>query len=323
MSKYKNSQYVRQEALIKSSDIFSGDKGNGYFKGAPRAFVLRDGMNNLYKPIRVGVVKYFKDNNISWWGGNTPSGHTLSSQIACLNHLFAIMSDKEAVLAMLNGVRDEFVDVLPVKCDAEPQYIGFEVVSAEDHLNEKSSTRGSNCTSVDAFIYAVHRGDEKRWLIPIEWKYTEHYGNEDKSNEDRPNEDKGSNGKGQERVRRYSALTDASSQLKSLGNYYGSIYYQEPFYQLMRQTLWAENIIKHSEEEKLVAEGYLHIHVIPNDNKDLLDKKYRVSGKGMEETWRSMLKDQSKYVIVDPQRLFAPIADKYLQLSSYLEKRYW
>ena len=72
-----------------------------------------------------------------------------------------------------------------------------------------------------------------------------------------------------------------------------------------------------------MAEDYLHIHVIPNDNKDLLDKKYRVSGKGMEETWRSMLKDQSKYVIVDPQRLFAPITDKYPQLSSYLEKRYW
>ena len=114
MSKYKNSQYVRQEVLIESSEIFSGDKGNGYFKGAPRPFILRDGMNNLYEPIREGVVKYFKDNNISWWGGNTPSGHTLSSQIACLNHLFAIMNDKEAVLAMLNGVRNEFMDVLPV-----------------------------------------------------------------------------------------------------------------------------------------------------------------------------------------------------------------
>ena len=61
-------------------------------------------------------------------------------------------------------------------------------------MNENTSTRGSNCTSVDAFIYAVHRGDEKRWLIPIEWKYTENYSNEDKSNEDRPNEDKGPNG---------------------------------------------------------------------------------------------------------------------------------
>ena len=321
MSRYKNSQYIRQEDLMNNSDIFSGDKGNGYFMGKPRHFVLKDGMNNLYEPIRNDVIRYFKDNKISWWGGDKPSGHTLSSQIACLNHLFAIMGDKEAVLAMLNGVRDEFKEVLSVQCDAAPQYIGFEVVSEEDPLNEKTSTRGSNCTSVDAFIYAKHK-DDSIWLIPIEWKYTEHYANLDKSNEDRQGEEKGSNGKGQERVRRYSALTDASLQLKSLDSYYGSIYYQEPFYQLMRQTLWAENVVK-LKEEKLKADNYMHIHVIPSANKDLLDKKYSVSGMGMEETWRSMLTNQSKYIIVDPQKLLEPIKAKYPELASYLKKRYW
>jgi hypothetical protein len=321
MSRYKNSQYARQEDLINNSDIFNGDKGNGYFMGKARPFVLKDGMNNLYEPIRNDVVRYFKDNEISWWGGDKPSGHTLSSQIACLNHLFAIMNDKSSVLAMLNGVRDEFEKVLPVECDANPQYIGFEVVSKKDPLNEKASTRGSNCTSVDAFIHAKHR-DGSIWLIPMEWKYTEHYANQDKSNEDRQGEEKGSNGKGQERVRRYSALTDASLQLKSLDSYYGSIYYQEPFYQLMRQTLWAENVVK-LKEEKLKADNYMHLHVIPSANKDLLDKKYSVSGMGMEETWRSMLCNQSKYIIVDPQKLLEPIKDKYPELASYLEKRYW
>ena len=321
MSRYKNSQYARQEDLINNSDIFNGDKGNGYFMGKARPFVLKDGMNNLYEPIRNDVIRYFKDNEISWWGGDKPSGHTLSSQIACLNHLFAIMNDHDAVLAMLNGVRDEFEKVLRVECDANPQYIGFEVVSKEDPLNEKASTRGSNCTSVDAFIHAKHR-DGSIWLIPIEWKYTEHYANQDKSNEDRQGEEKGSNGKGQERVRRYSALTDASLQLKSLDSYYGSIYYQEPFYQLMRQTLWAENVVK-LKEEKLKADNYMHLHVIPSANKDLLDKKYSASGMGMEETWRSMLCDQSKYIIVDPQKLLEPIKDKYPELASYLEKRYW
>ncbi len=317
------SQYERQERLIENSDLFSGDKGNGYFRGIPRSFVLRNGMNNLYAPIREGVIKYFKENKISWWGGGKPSGHTLSSQIACLNHLFAIMNDKDAVLAMLNGVRDEFEDVLPVLCDAQPQYIGFEVVSKEDHLNEGAPTRGSNCTSVDAFIYAVHRGDKKRWLIPIEWKYTEHYNSEDKSNEDRASEAKGENGKGRERVGRYAALTDESSQLKSLESYYGSVYYQEPFYQLMRQTLWAENMVKNCGKERLKAEDYLHIHVVPSDNKALLERRYRVSDRGMESTWRSMLNDQSKYVIVDPKSLFTPIVERYPELASYLAKRYW
>lgn len=324
MSKYKNSQYERQVKLIRDTfNIFSGDKGYGYFMKIRRNFVLKNGINNLYEPIRDGVIEYFNDNNISWWGGHKPTGHTLSSQIACLNHLFAIMHDKDAVLAMLNGVRNEFEEVLPISCDAKPQYIGFEVVSREDHLNEKISTRGSNCTSIDALIYAVHKGDKKRWIIPIEWKYTEYYGKKDKSNEDRKGEVKGTNGKGQERVNRYEPLINASMQLKSLDCYYGSIYYQEPFYQLMRQTLWVENVIKNFNIEKLEAEDYFHIHVIPSDNKDLLDKVYSVSNKRMEETWKGMLEDQSKYMIVDPKTLFLPIVDKYSDLASYLGKRYW
>ena len=312
MSKYRDSQYERQQRLMQSEDIFLGDRGNGVFKGKVRSFVLQNGMNNLYEPIRMEAIHYFKDNKISWWGGSRPTAHTLSSQIACLNHLFSIRKDKSAVLAMLNGIRDEFVDVLQIKCDKEPQYIGFEVVSDGDYLNEQKSTRGSQCTSVDALIYAKHRSGAK-WLIPIEWKYTEYYQNEDKSKE----------AKGQVRVGRYAALTDESLQLKSLDNYYGSVYYQEPFYQLMRQTLWAENMVKHNTVERLSADDYLHIHVIPRENGDLLDKRYKVSGKGMEEAWRDMLTDQSKYIIIDPATLFAPIANRYPDLAEYLQSRYW
>lgn len=313
-SNYKNSQYYRQEELICSSDIFSGDKGGGIFRKKHYPFVLQDGNNNLYEPIRDEIIAYFKKNKIAWWDGTAPSNHTLSSQIACLNHLFTIRKDKTAVLALLNRVRDEFEDVLPVECDDDPQYISFEVVSTKDHLNEKTSTRGSNCTSVDALIYAVHRGDKRQWLIPIEWKYTECYGTKDLSRDGR---------KGEVRLGRYSALIDASPQLKSMDNYRGSIYYQEPFYQLMRQTLWAENIIRHRDEEILKADDYLHIHVIPTANDDLLNKQYHVSNAPMETTWRKILNDPTKYVIIDPKGLFKPIVDSYPELSQYLEKRYW
>ena len=176
---------------------------------------------------------------------------------------------------------------------------------------------------MDAFILARHRENDNVWLIPIEWKYTESYENQDKSNEDRDNEPKGSNGKGTERLRRYYGLIDATAQLLSLDSYAGSVYYQEPFYQLMRQTLWAENVVKHKATEILEADDYLHIHVIPEDNRDLLDKRYKVSGKGMEETWRDMLIDQSKYVIISPKALMAPVAPKYPDLTDYLAERYW
>lgn len=321
METFRKIQEDRQVKLM-GTEVFEGDPGNGVFIGKKRVYVLQKGMHNLYEPIRAEALKYFRDNNISWWGGFRPTNHTLSSQIACLNHLIAIKNDKEAVLALLNGVRDEFEDVLPIPCDAEPAYIAFEVVSDNDHLNEKVATRGTQCTSVDAFIYAVHRGDHKKWLIPIEWKYVEQYGKGDKSTEDRPGEPKGSNGRGRTRLARYSGLIDASEQLETLSDYKGSVYYQEPFYQLMRQTLLVENIVKNSSIESLKAEDYLHIHVIPKGNAELLNRCFAVSGKTMEATWRSMLKDQTKYVIVDPSDLMKPIAAMYPELLKYLQARY-
>ena len=318
---FKERQYRRQEDLIAEGEVFSNDPGGGYFRGKCRPFVLLDAMKNLYAPIRKDVEAYFTVNKIAWWGGKRPTGHTLSSQMACLNHLFPLRNDKKAVLEMLNGVRDEFEDVLPVGCDADPQYIAFEVVSASDWLHEGTPNRGTNCTSVDALVYAVHRTG-RRWLVPIEWKYTESYPDKDKSREDRPNEPKGSNGKGRERMERYAGLLDASACLKHLDSYYGSTYFQEPFYQLMRQTLWAENMVKHRDEELLKAEDYLHIHVVPMQNVALLGKKYKVSGKGMEATWRGMLANQDKYVVVDPQNFLVSVPG-YSALKSYLLVRYW
>jgi len=322
MKNYKDKECERQQALIETSGLFDGISGGGRFMGKERPFVLKDGSRNLYAPIRDQAIKYFRDNNIGWWGGSKPSGHVLSSQIACVNHLFAVRNDAEAVLSILNNIRNEFTEVLPIASDAAPAYIAFEVVSDIDHLNEGSSTRGSNCTSIDAFIYARHKSGEK-WLIPIEWKYTEHYNNQDKSKEDRDGEDEGNNGKGKERMSRYNDLISASAQLISQDDYVGSLYYYEPFYQLMRQTLWAENMIAHKDSERLAADNYLHIHVIPSENDELLQKKYKVSGVTMEKSWRGMLADQGKYIIVSPESLLVPVATSYSELIDYLSIRYW
>jgi hypothetical protein len=103
-------------------------------------------------------------------------------------------------------VCSDFVDVLPIITDKySPGYIQFEAVSDKDHLNEGQPTRGSNCASVDALIYALHT-DGNKYLIPIEWKYTEKYTNEDKSIEDREGESKGNELRGKERLSRYSQL---------------------------------------------------------------------------------------------------------------------
>jgi len=231
MRKFYYSERNRQADLIKES-FFDGDKGNGRFRKKKYPFILQNGMNNLYAPIRKDALKYFADNKISWWGGFKPTGHVLSSQISCINHLLFIRHDPSAVLALINGVRDQFVKALPLACDSDISYIALEAVSATDHLNEGTPTRGTNCTSVDALILAEDNNKE-RWLIHIEWKYTESYS-------DAPSSDKSIGEKGNVRMERYQKLIEESEQLKTPKVLKSSIYFFEPFYQLMRQTLWAE-----------------------------------------------------------------------------------
>ena len=88
----------------------------------------------------------------------------------------------------------------------------------------------------------------------------------------------------------------------------------------MRQTLLAEQMIWHNEFE---AVDYLHIHVVPKRNEALLLRKYKVTGKDMETSWRDCLTNQSKYVIIDPQDLLSPIIDSNPDLKQYLCTRYW
>lgn len=282
---YYNSEKDRQLVLIKEGFFGLDETGNGVFKGKTYPFVLqqKSAFTNLYEPIRSEALSYFKDNNIDWWAGRKPTGHTLSSQIACVNHLMAIRKDPVAVLALLNGIRNQFKEVLPIPCDSDVSYIAFEAVSKKDHLKEDGPTRGSNCTSVDALIYAVDNNNE-RWIIPIEWKYTESYDDcksGDKSNEGitfKVETNPLKKPKGEVRLDHYSALIKNSEQLRSIPSFVenpnydfqGSVYFFEPFYQLMRQTLWAEQMIQHKEEEDIKADHYLHIHVIPQADTDLL-----------------------------------------------------
>lgn len=322
-SEYQESQESQRRKSLKmikdNNLVFYGGQGGGLFLGAGRNFVLSDGYNNLYELIRNDVIRYFFENKISWWGGDNPTGHVLSSQIACLNHLFPLRNDKNAVLEIVKSILPDFIDVFEIETDKSlPGFIQFEAVSNNDHLNEGIPTRGSNCTSIDALIFAQHK-DGSKWLIPIEWKYTEYYQDENKATEGYSQDPE--NCKGEVRKRRYTDLINNSKQLKS-GDH--SCYYYEPFYQLMRQTLWAEQMILNKEKEIIKADNYIHLHVIPEENKDLLEKIYPCSGLNMETTWRAHLHNQDKYMIISPKDLLSKIRifnekDQF----SYLSTRYW
>lgn len=340
---YKQSQYLRQiNVLASHPELFDYDKGNGYFRNKKYPFVLSKGINNLFEPIRDKVLQYFKVNGISWWGGYKPSGHMLSSQMACLNHLFFIREDDNAVLELINNIRPglHFTKVLPLTLDKDQKYIAFEAVSKYDHMNEDGPTRGANCTSIDALIAAVSDNGE-RWLIPIEWKYTESYPPIDKSQEgiadksdEKPPTDQPKEGnadktdekkaKGEKRLENYSGLIDASKYLVKYEDYAHTPYFFEPFYQLMRQTLWTEQMIEHKDTEWIKADRFIHIHVIPSDNASLLNKEYSCTKKEMEESWKSLLLLDC-YQTITPEKLLSPLKgnDDYSELINYLQIRYW
>lgn len=308
---FKNEQRLRSEFLIKSGSFFGDDSGCGKFRNKQYPFVLQSAQNNLYAPFRDEIKEYFTNNKIAWWGGSEPTNHTLSSQIACVNHLFPIRQDKEAVLSMIKQFIPDIIDILSIKSDKHnPGYIQFESVSDTNHLNEGRTTRGCNCTSVDALAYGKYK-DERKILILIEWKYAEVYGNASMSNGD----------SGAARKGRYADLINKSYQLKIDSH---DIYNYEPFYQLMRQTLWAEQMIAHKDSETVKADDYIHLHIIPEGNHQLLRKNYKCSGKSMEETWRQCLKNQNKYRRLSPQCLLAPIdSRKHKGMFDYLQARYW
>lgn len=311
---FKKEQHDRVAGLIARSNIFNDDAGGGVFRGKSYPFVLNDSSNNLFPPVKSEVLTYFEKNKVAWWNGKM-TGHTLSSQVACLNHLFPIREDRAAVLSIIKRFSSDIIDVFRIQTDIyKPAYIQFEAVSDKNHLNEIVSTRGMNCTSVDALLYGAHK-DGRRVLFPIEWKYAEVYGDEKKSQGKR----------GMTRKERYTDLINKSVQLRTQNH---DVFYFEPFYQLMRQTLWAEQMIRNNETETIEADDYMHIHVIPAGNRELLrtgnNRSYKCSGKGMESTWRSSIRDQNKYMIVSPKALLAPIDGKrYRPLLNYLETRYW
>jgi hypothetical protein len=291
---YKEEQKKKQVKLI----------GN-VIDGHSYPHFLSNGQNNLYKASRTEVLKYFKNNGISWWHSTEPTPNTLSSQISCLNHLFPICGNKKLVTKLAQAVDKSITEVLPIPCDNTPlRYIAFEVVAHSDNfLNEGKPKRGALCTSIDALIIAK-RGNET-CLIPIEWKYTES-DKQDKSNN-------------KTRKDRYMGLINNSEQLKNFTD--KKLLFKEPYYQLMRQTLWAEQIV---EKEKVLwccVNDFIHVHVVPNGNEAMRGKDDLILNKWKNE----IIKDSNKYKLIDPEELFKSLQGEECckEHIDYLRKRYW
>ena len=305
---YKGAFQMEEEISQASFRNSSGLAGHGY--------LLNNGDENLHESIREDVKNYFSDNNIDWWifdnSKTKPTRHMVSSQIQCLNYLFALRKDKDSVRKLAQVFDPDIDDVFPTIADKDSGYIAFEFVYENAKLLNETDTgakRGSYCTSLDAFIIA--KRNKLKVLIPIEWKYSENYFDcKNKALE---------TGKGRTRQNRYNHLIDNSKQLKSTHELVSSVYYYEPFYEFMRQTLLVEQMILSG-----IADDFLHIVVIPFENKDLLDKNYEFSKDGLKTTWSNCLSDKTKFRIIDPHEIIQTIENRsaYSKLADYLKLRY-
>ena len=296
----KRAERFRKEYFAKPED--------GKFGRDTHPFVLSIPQLNLWAGIREDALDYFERNQIAWWGKtDEPTGHMLSSQIACLNHLYPIRQREDLATAILRGIQPKIEKAVVL----DDGYVEFEVIGRERLGLEKLHTRGANCTSIDAMMVGENE-DGKRTLFLIEWKYTESYTSEAKWEGD----------SGQTRLDAYdSLLNEADCPIKVDDK--RALFY-EPFYQLMRQTLLGWQMVKRTEYG---ATDYVHLHVIPEKNSKLKEKVTSpgLKGETMGQAWGMVLNDPSKYVSIDPERLMKPIvkAVDAQSICSYLSARYW
>ena len=163
---YREHERLKSINLIHDTNLFDEAKSGRIikYKGKdyPKDEILLDGIINIYKPIRNDVLAYFVRNNISFWHRGSeprckPTGHTLSSQVCCINHLFPIRHDEKTVLSIAKLFCPGIKKIFLVPADKySPGYIQFESVTDKDYLNELQTSRGNNCTSIDALMYGEH-----------------------------------------------------------------------------------------------------------------------------------------------------------------------
>src|SRR5262249_11070373 len=101
----------RQRLVQQREEMFK-DAGLGIFLGRPREFVLSNPAGNLWEGIRADALHYFDESDIPWWKGDSggPTGHMLSSQIACVNHLYLLRQRPDLAKSVLREIDPEIVD---------------------------------------------------------------------------------------------------------------------------------------------------------------------------------------------------------------------
>jgi hypothetical protein len=291
------------EARLPAPYFRDGQAVGSYPHCLPREFAAY----NLLPDVREAALRYFATEGIHWHAAldGGPTNHLLSSQIQCVNALTPMLRDGDEAI-------DAFGSVLPIGAPLRIEghhYLAFEYIGAVDHLGEAKPgiprSRGAYCTSTDAAI-RYRRPDGGMEIALIEWKFTESY---DGSPLGQTSTD---------RFERYRDLAHGPhSPLRFDVVPYEDLFV-EPYYQLMRQQLLAAEMERTHE---LGADVVRVVHVAPAGNTaykaSLSRDSHRAAGDSVYDVWRSVLRDQSRFVTLDseifcdPRITSAEYVDRY------------
>ena len=287
---------------------------------------------NLYPPLRgkQGARRFFQDRRIKWWrspqsgdpsGGSGPTRNLLSSQLACVNFMLPLADSPTALAAALSGIDEDIEGIAPIEdplpgtsSPVEIEWIGLE------HALEGPGqrTRGANNTSIDAFVIAETSVGRRAYLL--EWKYAEKYAGEYL----------GDGPRGETRRERYGGMYAKSSFFT--GRVPVTAWLYEPFYQIMRQRLLAERMVRNSELGVSMAKVAI---VVPEGNRAYREritspnlKAAFKSARTVEEAVRAAIAQppDEAFAVVSPSVMAAAVrrrcGDAASQWSDYIRDRY-
>jgi hypothetical protein len=230
---------------------------------------LGHGHYNLMPELRGpgGALSVFSSRGIKWWrsassgdapGIDGPTRNLASSQVACVNFLLPLARRPHALLAFLQVIDPSVVGIEPIPSreGLAPSLVEFEWVGWDQSLEGGKITRGAMQTSADAVV--VGRTAHGCRAFVFEWKYCEEY---------RSPTDKGAGRSGVTRRSRY-ASRYAAEDSSFTGDIPIDDFLFEPFYQLMRLRLMADEMCRNGVTPTLVVTDARVVAVCPGANKD-------------------------------------------------------
>ena len=305
----------------------------------PHLLALECQQENLYPTIRGegGAVDFFGQRDIAWWkssrsGDNFqaagPTRNMASSQVACVNFLLPLARIPGALLAVLRTLDGDVRAVVDIDHGGHRSPLEFEWLGIP-HSLEGGSTRGSQNTSVDAFLVAETSAGRKRAYL-LEWKYVERYLSA------RP-DFKGAGAAGDTRRRRYGDLFHApfsSFDPEAAPDLDDFLY--EPFYQVMRQRLLADRMVR---QRELGVDEARVVVVAPEGNwayRTIADRRATTSPSlarrfpeldTVEAVMRASLKKpEAQFGMVAPSLLLEGVVrslpDETVEWANYWRQRY-